>query len=678
MISESANRNDRAYAIVFLLAGVLAIPCPFVFTSVSALFTTSTIRLFSLASLSGLAVSFILFRHGKLKDALQNKRYLSASLSLFLLIVTVQFCVFNKSDFDEFFLSLFWISVPLFVFLFSDSVTKLLPPFVYIFWIVDLLVSFYTSGEKVGIPGNRNWHASFLLVALLFSTYLTYRIVSQLRKTSFPLLKPLIIVIYLITSILIGYTAFLFYKCNSRAATLAALVGLLIFVYSKLACDLTAKLKKISKKYYFLCLSMLAISLIALVIFFVYYSDSGTTKARPSEFGQNPTPSALLCRIKSSLKNDVRIPLWAGALNLIRDYPLIGTSPSRFESIFAAYRPLEYFTKPLNAVRSDHPHNSLLHIATSFGIFALVLWCFLWVCPMVYCFAIYSKLTPFMRVTLFAYFCLFFHGLLDLVLFHWPTIFLAALCLGLLWAEVWKSDFKSKKGDEIPEGTAKIADNKGEAVCCRKDRNSTFLGIKILIYATAIVVLILTLHNIYLDYQSSYFFRTGDFYAKKKRYERALFQYQEGLAYKRRPKYVYKASVYSLSFLDNPELALHLFKYFDEMLSYDYAHKNGFIALAFVKLGKYDLALPYLMKEVVNYPLSVGAWYRLSLIQRRQEMYKEASISLRNMERALKAKGLPPNALSLLIKNPEYDSHPDRIPKGILAKLRNNAKTTKH
>ena len=105
----------------------------------------------------------------------------------------------------------------------------------------------------------------------------------------------------------------------------------------------------------------------------------------------------------------------------------------------------------------------------------------------------------------------------------------------------------------------------------------------------------------------------------------------------------------------------------------NYAHKNGFIALSLIRLGKTSQTLPYLVKETVNYPLSAASWFRLALIQRQLRMHKAAEFSLKNMRRVLSAKGLPPNALQLIIENPKYDSHPDRIPKEILLQLQNSS-----
>ena len=298
---------------------------------------------------------------------------------------------------------------------------------------------------------------------------------------------------------------------------------------------------------------------------------------------------------------------------------------------------------------------------------------------MIYCFISYSKLSIFMRITLFAYFCLFFHGLVDLVLFHWPTIYIAAILLGILWAETWKTNVKHGTLNSEPQKTKPLKKktniNRRDTWCvsnkCVPDK------LKFIIYPTAFLILAFTLHNVYSDYRSTYFFRTGDFFAKEKKDERAVFQYQEGLAYKKDPKYIYKAGMLSITSLNNPELALHFFNYFNKIASYDYAHKNGYTALALLKLGKNKLTLPYLLKEVINYPLSAAAWFRLSLMQSHLKLNKAAEFSLKNAQKAILHKGLPPNALKLLVENPEYDSHPEQIPKEILDNLKKKQRKKK-
>ena len=153
-----------------------------------------------------------------------------------------------------------------------------------------------------------------------------------------------------------------------------------------------------------ICILFFSVSLIiiffscSLTVFIVSYYNPNYIASSTSEkttANTHYTPSVILKKFQSTINEDVRIPLWEGTLNLIQDYPYIGTGAARFESIFASYRPLDYFMKPNNAVRSNHPHNTLLYIAAAFGIPALILWCILWLYPMVYCFITYFKLSTF-------------------------------------------------------------------------------------------------------------------------------------------------------------------------------------------------------------------------------------------------------------------------------------------
>ena len=826
-MTSSMSKYNKLYVLIFLLAGIAFFP--YSYNSIQSIFSSS-IRLFSLASLSALATCFVLVQlcniikmhvpsqecdikvnstraSGKTsffrgESIVVDRRvpfFLIISISLFFIITIIQFFIFKNTSFDGFFKSIFWITIPLFIYFFSDSVTKFLPLYIYILWVADLLICFLSPGEKVGITGNRNWHAIFLVVVVMFSVYLTYQWIKYLvyirrkpcvstkkinrtQKRHMPCVSTycIIAIIIIITAVFVTYSGYLFYKCESRAATLVIIIMLFVLIYLKSIDKLKIKLNKLKLRYYLIGLLILFISISILLLSSLYYLQ--TNKRILSS--NNPA-----INIISILKDDVRFPLWEGAFNMIKDYPLSGTGPARFESVFASYRPLEYFNKPNSAVRSNHPHNTLLYIATSFGLPALILWCFLWIYPMIYCFISYSKLTLFMRITLFAYFCLFFHGLFDLVLFHWPTIYLAGIFLGLLWKETCKwqgaegREQKSvvsgqwsvvgKREGEGVEGREQRAEGReqGEEVggkwsvvgeeenaehrtlnaekrkgrrtkpadqgsvgvqclcsasnqftvnseqeikngskCtapCRDTRcvskssisqtknlnqynpkpeacylklvastqffRNYLLFFKILIYSTVILIFTYTLNNLYLDYKSAYFLQIGSSYANKSNDKTALFYYQKGIDFKKVPKYIYKAGMLSTKSLNNPELALYFFNMLNQISFSNYAHSNAFTALNLIKLGKVKAALPYLIKEVVNYPLSVGAWYRLSLIQRQLNMQKEARFSLKNMRFALTAKGLPTNALELILKNPKYDSHPEKIPKEILDKLQNDS-----
>lgn len=623
------DKYPRIYVIAFLIAGVIAFP--YSFSPISSIYSTST-RLFTLATISSLATSLLLLNFSRLKISLKFNRLLISSIFLFYFVAIIHFFIFKNYSFTDFFLSIFWLTVPLFIFLFSDILIKFIPIYLCLLWITDLFVSYLNSGEKIGIAGNRNWHASFLIVTFFFSIYLIYTIIRHLKKLRTLYANILITFIGTATAILTIYTVYIFYLCNSRAAALSITAIGIIFICIKIISHL--KLSKTNILFITLSSFILICLAMSILLFKIpFFSQTNNT--------------TLPARELATLNEDVRLPLWKGTFKLIKDYPIIGVGTARFESVFAPYRPLDYFTKPNHATRSNHPHNTLLYIAACFGIPVLIIWSILWIYPMIYCFSIYSRLNSVIKISLLTYFALFFHGLLDLVLFQWPTFFIAAILLGLLWRETWKQ----KQQTEVNK-PAEIIE-------------------KIILYPTALLILFLTFYNVGLNYKAFYFFKTGNYYADNNQNERAVFQYQRGLNFIKKPKFIYKAAMLSITSLKNPELALYFFNFFNKISLDDYAHKNAYIALALVKMGNSDLTLPFLTKEVVNYPLSVAAWYRLYLLQSHLNLKKEAEESLKSANRALAYKNLPQtqNALKLLVDNPEYDSHPETIPKEIIEKL---------
>ena len=361
---------------------------------------------------------------------------------------------------------------------------------------------------------------------------------------------------------------------------------------------------------------------------------------------------AVLQKVDKTVTRDVRFPLWEGCINIIMKYPYLGVSAARFESVYAEFRPIEYFMKPDNAVRSNHPHNSFLYIAACYGIPGFILWLTLWGLPIIVCIWKYYNLSPISKITLFCYIILFLHALLDLIFFEWPTLLFGAILLGILWAEIWKEK--------------KVINNyqliiKNEKLLSR----IVFAGLKL----AAIVVLVLSVKMGYINFMSTYYFRMGEIAESDNNKKQALYYYDKGIKLDKAPQYVYRCGALSFQELTNPLLALYYFSMFKNMSVTNYAHSNGFTGLSLIKLHKLKESLPYLLKEVVIYPLLAGSWYRLYSIQKYLGMNDAAQISYNNMQEALKQKNLPPKALYFLLENPDYDSHPDRIPQDVLAKL---------
>jgi tetratricopeptide (TPR) repeat protein len=182
--------------------------------------------------------------------------------------------------------------------------------------------------------------------------------------------------------------------------------------------------------------------------------------------------------------------------------------------------------------------------------------------------------------------------------------------------------------------------------------------------ALAVILIVVTLRIVYLDTMSSYYFRLGE-YAEVDGYKlQAAEYYGRGVEYEKDPQYVYKAATTYLQELNDTKKAVYYLDMFKDMSVTNYAHSNGFMALALVKESKLRESLPYLLKEVVVYPLLVGSWYRLAYVQGTLGMKQDAEISFANMMESLKYKNLPPNKRTIyyLLDNPVYDAHPDRIP----------------
>ncbi|HJO92383.1 MAG TPA: O-antigen ligase family protein [Victivallales bacterium] len=581
-----------------------------------------------------------MLKFNNLRDSLFRYKLVVFATALFILLTSVQFFIYKSYSFSEWSFSILWITLPVFAYFFHKNLKILLPVYLFFIWIVDVAYSTFQRGQVIGIAGNRNWHAVFLMVLLFFSLYFFYTIYKKSVKFY---AKPLIIIISIILTL---YSVYIIYLCESRGAWISLIITLVIFLIIKLY-------NRTLNRYIKYSIAVVAILIIFTSLSFYllqltsYSSSTYSDKLHHSDIFNKSTEH--LNNINNSLDSDVRTPLWLGCINLIKDHPFIGIGTGRFESVYAAYRPICYFAKPLSAVRSNHPHNTLLYITACYGLIGLILWLILWLYPALFCIIKFNQLSLFKKIVLFSYLCLFIHGMLDLIFFEWPTLFIAGLLIGILWTEPWKPNYQKHEHT--------------------KKQNNVYLNL--LSTAAALILLIMTVKTIYNDYMSTYNFRYGRIVqAKYRRSYEALYFYSKGLEYNTNPKYLYKAATTALLKLNDPMLALIFLNDFNNISTFDYAHKNSFVARALLLLKKPKLALPYLINAVINYPLSTGNWYRLANVQYQLGMKNSAKVSFENMYKTITYKGLPKNSLKLLLTNPDYDSHPHKIPKEKLINLK--------
>ncbi len=642
IVKSFANNSDNIVAGFLLFAGAMVFPLFFFYPFT---FHKTVQMLFSLSSISIICFAIALFRAKEIKDQLIKNHWLIFTFAcMFLAIPVAQYFLYNTYTLSELGFSAMWVTIPLFGYLYSEQLKKQLPAYFFIFLIFDLLVSALQTNEIVGIAGNRNWHAVFLIPLNVFSVYFACNIYKTLSKKIGKNLSGFLVYITFGSTTICSIYIMAICKCKAAWMAFIAVSLLMIFL----------ELFKRNRKAFTVMLVFVMLLLGALYgINKLSYKNLPVASAVALKIQSGDR--AVIQKVDKTVTRDVRFPLWEGCVDMIMKYPYFGVSTARFESVFAEFRPIEYFMKPDNAVRSNHPHNSFLYIAACYGVPGFVLWLILWGLPIIICMWRYYKLSSVNKITLFCYIILFLHALLDLIFFEWPTVLFSAILLGILWAEIWKKEIVGSC--QVPVNSEK--------------REEMFIS-KIVfgtLKMAAIAIIVLSIKMVYTNLMSTYYFRIGEVAEFNNNKEQALYYYDKGINLDKVPQYVYRCGALSFQDLANPQLALYYFLMFKDISITNYAHSNGFTSLTLIKLHKLRESLPYLLKEVVIYPLLAGSWYRLCYIQKYLGMNDASQISYNNMQEALKQKKLPPKALYLLLENPEYDSHPDRIPHDILAKL---------
>jgi O-antigen ligase len=640
--------SKKYSVIIFLLSSILVYPLYVV--SILNSFGYAYFQIFSLSTLSLLALSFILFYHSKLKSLIISTSDLFLALFLFLIISVIHLFIFKSYKLNDFGFSLIWITIPLFTFFYINTFKKILPYYLLFLWVLDLAHTFFQNSEKVGIAGNRNWHAILLLAFIIFSIYLIEKIQSNCFFKNIKINIFIKLFILTVFTCLWAYSFYVIYLCNSRGTILSFILSLfillLIFIKSKLYKQKNNSKNIYKKRITYFLIVIFIFSTIFFSLLYKFNLFDRLNKNQTFEQKVSLHTNATYRKIEEAFNEDVRIPLWIGTLNLIINNPLLGVGATRFETAFAPYRPISYFLKPNTATRTNHPHNIILYILACYGLPGFVFWAILFIYPMLYCFLKFNSLDLIEKLSFFAYFCLFIHACFDLIFYVWPTLFIALLLLGVLWNATWKQ-----------KGNSYIKSGQTNRVS------------KILFSTTGIIILISCFYNVYNDSVGSYNIRSGYYYETQNKNDIAINYYKNGLKYTKPNRFIYKAALIALNELQNPTLALKLFSFYSFLPTNNYAHNNGFIALCLMQKGNLKAALPYLYREVINYPISTGAWYRLYYTQNALGLKKLAIFSNKNMMTTLKYKNLPKSALKLILSNPDYDKRPHSIPENILSKL---------
>ncbi|MEA2082826.1 MAG: O-antigen ligase family protein [Thermodesulfobacteriota bacterium] len=550
----------------------------------------------------------------------------------------------------------------MYVFCAREAAVKFVAPYLMILWAVDIVRSLLTLGRSnAGIVGNQNWHAAFLVVTTTFALYSIAGLFDYLEKRSSGR-KTFIKVIHYFSILLVsGVSCYFVYQCHSRGAWL----GLAATIFA----GVILKFRDQIKNYINLRTAIIIAGIFAIFISFQAYQYFGAAPNTTERAELNDVPvhkynifSRLFFQGKDNrlLKDDLRPIMWKSTVDLITDHPFVGTGVSRFESVFAPYRPeAGYFTRQAYTVRSNHPHNTPLYIAAVFGIPGFILWCFLWIYPAVYCALTFRKLSAVSQLALLGYLYLFIHGLVDLILFNWPTVVFAAIFTGILWTDT----FKGKKASlDLSRSVAE----KTEQPAFRRLIYPCF---SVLAGALSLIV---TASLVYSNTRGSSYFFKGTIYDDRNEFKVAVHLFEKGLRYEKKPKYIYRAGTICLTRLNDPERALTYFDMFKEIPQYSYAHSYASTAMCLKQLGRLKESIPLWEKDAERFPLFTAGWYQLALIQLQLGMTSEARKSFEKVEETMAIKNLPLSVLPLILKDANYDRGSLEIPEKLKESYNNS------
>lgn len=312
-----------------------------------------------------------------------------------------------------------YLMIPLFGCLYRDELKKLLPWAMALLWFVTLAQSFVEymmlqTDILGGLPMNRNWNASLILISAPFTVLLTFRWADSIFKRFLLLLGIAV------------PSLFVFMICNSLAAWLSLPVALvLLFLMNR-------KHGKI------FVLSVCGGLLLAIAAFFLC--------------------KTCLPSFRNYLEQDDRPALYAATAKMIADAPVSGYGIPSFEQAFLPYiRTSDFFLRDHATDRANHPHNHLLFIAAGMGLAGLAVWLALWLVPvLLYRFRKEPATaeTVLDKVILFAWLALAVHAMFDLVLFQEPTNILGLLFTGWIWSNVFN---REETAAEVPSGIRGIS-----------------------------------------------------------------------------------------------------------------------------------------------------------------------------------------------------------------------------
>ena len=143
----------------------------------------------------------------------------------------------------------------------------------------------------------------------------------------------------------------------------------------------------------------------------------------------------------------------------------------------------------------------------------------------------------------------------------------------------------------------------------------------------------------------------------------ALTDCDKSIRIKPTPENIYQAALLAFYDLKNPALCCSYLSQLEKLTAFkNYVNNNGLMAKALYLQGRKQESLQYFRQEAKNYPLSSANWYFYSVTLKELRLEDEAKQAYDNLAWSLEIKGLRPEHIPLLIKNPRWDMHFREVP----------------
>lgn len=327
---------------------------------------------------------------------------------------------------------------------------------------------------------------------------------------------------------------------------------------------------------------------------------------------------------------EARVPLWHGATDLAVQSPL-GNGISRFEGVIPEHLPREYFLADFACDRHPHPHNELLSYACGWGIPGII-WSLLLFYGLWRGLGTLSPEDPVGLLLGWAVLLLFGHGMFDVIL---STPFAGTLFL-LLAGMFWNAGAPAVRITAV-------------------SRDPKLRG------AAALLLLVVAVLTAVPTVCSGFFLREAKVAHYREDPERALAALERSIRWKPTPENLYVAAAIRLFDRQDPAAAVQLYRLLPETGFPFYSHSDGRMARALTVLGQRREALAAFEREQRRFPYSaLNAYYHM-LALRRFGLPEEAEEAEMRFRAIMRFKGLQPEEVRLLIRNPIADDSPSEL-----------------